>query len=105
LVDGFDTPPRVMMNHNPPYYARLLESWGLEKAKDLWAWWFTADEKLLIKWSARYRRFTERAGFRVRPFSKRESKLDIQRSKAVYDGAWQHNWGYVPMTDAEFFHF
>lgn len=105
LIDGFDTPPRVMMNHNPPYYARLLESWGLEKAKDLWAWWFTADEKLLTMWSARYRRLTERGGFKVRPFHKREAKLDIQRSKAVYDGAWQKNWGYVPMTDAEFFHF
>src|SRR5262245_25800003 len=21
LIDGFNTPPRVMMNHNPPYYA------------------------------------------------------------------------------------
>ncbi|MGW8257838.1 MAG: N-acetyltransferase, partial [Thermoguttaceae bacterium] len=31
LVDGFDTPPRVMMNHNRIYYQRLLESWGLKK--------------------------------------------------------------------------
>ena len=26
LVEGFDTPQRVMMNHNPPYYAELLQS-------------------------------------------------------------------------------
>ncbi|HEV3004927.1 MAG TPA: N-acetyltransferase, partial [Pirellulales bacterium] len=28
LIDGFGTPPRVMMNHNPPYYSRLIEAWG-----------------------------------------------------------------------------
>ena len=28
LVEGFDTPPRIMDNHNPPYYAGLLESCG-----------------------------------------------------------------------------
>ncbi|MDO4558664.1 MAG: N-acetyltransferase, partial [Planctomycetia bacterium] len=31
LVDGFDSPPRLMMNHNPPWYAELLEQWGLKK--------------------------------------------------------------------------
>ena len=35
LVDGFDTPPRVMMNHHPPFYAGLLECWGLTKVKEL----------------------------------------------------------------------
>lgn len=105
LVDGFDTPPRVMMNHNPPYYAALLESWGLQKAKDLWAWWFTDELKLLDKWAPRMRRFMERNAVKVRPFRRTDTKGDIGRSKAVYDGAWTDNWGYVPMTDAEFFHF
>ena len=31
LVEGFDTPPRVMMNHHRRYYAGLLESWGLRR--------------------------------------------------------------------------
>ena len=33
LIEGFDTPPRIMMNHNRRYYAGLLESWGLRKAQ------------------------------------------------------------------------
>ena len=33
LIDGFDTPQRVMMNHHRPYYRPLLESWGLRKPK------------------------------------------------------------------------
>ena len=50
LIDGFDTPPRIMMNHNRRYYARLLESCGLAKAKDLYAWWFVDRCDLLSQW-------------------------------------------------------
>ena len=38
LVEGFDTPPTVMMTYNPPRYAELLEAAGLAKAKDLFAY-------------------------------------------------------------------
>ena len=31
LVDGFDSPPMIMMTHNPPWYERLLESAGLRR--------------------------------------------------------------------------
>ncbi len=35
LVDGFETPPTLMMPHNPRYYVRLMERAGFTKAKDL----------------------------------------------------------------------
>ena len=35
LVDGFDTPPALMMPHNPPYYLALLERAGFTTAKNL----------------------------------------------------------------------
>ena len=101
LVEGFDTPPRVMMNHNPPYYARLLESWGLERAKDLWSWWFTDPHDMVSKW----RRRTERAvshGIVVRPMDRRDMPAEIARCKLIYNTAWEKHWGFVPMTDAEF---
>ncbi|TNF72864.1 MAG: N-acetyltransferase, partial [Acidobacteria bacterium] len=37
LIDGFDTPPYLMMPHNPPYYQELIETAGFSKVKDLWA--------------------------------------------------------------------
>ena len=105
LVDGFDSPPRLMMNHNPPYYIPLLESWDLEKARDLWAWWFTVDDYLLNKWGPRIKRFAESASVRIRPFNLKDSKAEIMRCKSVYNGAWVKNWGFVRMTDSEFTHF
>ena len=61
LVDGFDTPPRIMTNHNRPYYAGLLESWGLRKAKDMYCWWFI-DPHNMVRALARVRRAAAAAG-------------------------------------------
>jgi hypothetical protein len=35
LVDGFDTPPVLMMPHNPPWYLEVLEGAGFRTAKNL----------------------------------------------------------------------
>src|SRR5690242_19836236 len=37
LVNGFDTPPTLMMPHNPAYYVGLHDRYGFTKAKDLLA--------------------------------------------------------------------
>ncbi|HEX3869150.1 MAG TPA: hypothetical protein VHV77_01810 [Pirellulales bacterium] len=103
LVDGFDTPPRVMMNHNPPYYVGLLESWGLLKAKDLFAWWVSVGPELLARWSKFADRLRRRGGVTIRPFRLEELKTDILRCRDVYNESWERNWGFVRMTDAEFF--
>ncbi len=36
LVDGFETPPTLMMPHNPRYYVRLVERAGFTKARICW---------------------------------------------------------------------
>ena len=38
LIDGFDTPPSMMMGHALPYYAERLEALGFAKAKDVIAY-------------------------------------------------------------------
>ncbi len=102
LVDGFDTPPRFLMNHHPPYYASLLTSCGLTKCKDLYAYWFDDPNEIVNKWSRLAERLGRRGGFTVRAFDKRRLREDIAACKAVYNEAWERNWGFVKMTDAEF---
>jgi GNAT superfamily N-acetyltransferase len=101
LVDGFNTPPRVMMNHNPPYYEELLTSWGLAKAKDLCAWWFT-DNKQIEEWRPRVERLVRRSGVTVRYMQRDNVHQEIQICKRIYNEAWNENWGFVPMSDPEF---
>ncbi len=102
LIDGYNTPPRVMMNHNPPYYAALLESYGLTKAKDLYSWWFVDPRDMLAKWRRRAERIAERGGVKVRSFCKKDMTAELMRCKSIYNQSWAKSWGFVPMTDAEF---
>jgi GNAT superfamily N-acetyltransferase len=101
LVDGFNTPPRVMMNHNPPYYEDLLTSWGLAKVKDLCAWWFT-DNSQIEEWRPRVERQIRRGGVTIRCMRRDNVFHEIQTCKRIYNEAWKENWGFVPMSDAEF---
>lgn len=104
LIDGFDTPPRVMMNHNPPYYARLLESWGLEKAKDVFAWWVTSDLEIPERWRRVAERQAKRSGVVIRPLVMKDFDAEVAKIKDIYNSAWEKNWGAVKFTDAEFEH-
>ena len=100
LVDGFDTPPRLLMNHNPPYYRALLEDHGLRPVKELYAWWIDRPPDLR-PWLKRAARVAAR-GVTLRPIRKRDLPREIERAKLIYTEAWYDNWGSVHMTDAEF---
>lgn len=43
LIEGFDSPPVLMMGHSGPYQGGLVEKCGYEKEKDLWCWKYTRD--------------------------------------------------------------
>ena len=105
LVEGFDTPPRVSMNHNPPYYAELLRSWGLAKVKDLYAWWFVDPYDLVAKWQRRADWLARRGEITIRPFSKKDFRAEVERCYQVYNDAQKDRWGFVELTSAEFAYF
>jgi GNAT superfamily N-acetyltransferase len=102
LIDGFDTPQRVMMNHNPTYYAKLFEGWRLWKAKDLYAWWFDDSNDMLGTWARRAERLAERGSVRVRPVNFRDFDAEVRRCLEVYNASWEKSWGFVKLTEAEF---
>jgi GNAT superfamily N-acetyltransferase len=101
LVDGFETPPRVMMSHNPPYYEDLLTSWGLAKAKDLRAFWFTTDNPEIEAWRPRVERLARRGRVTIRAMRRDNVDYEIQTVKRLYNESWRDNWGFVAMSDAE----
>jgi GNAT superfamily N-acetyltransferase len=102
LIDGFDTPPRIMMNHNRPYYANLLESWGLTKSLDLYAWWFVDPLNLVARWKERAERLARRGGVTIRPFRTNDFTAEVARCQEVYNAAMDDLWGFVKLTTAEF---
>src|SRR4051812_14409829 len=104
LIEGFQYPPTLLTSHNPPYYAALIERCGFSKAKDWYAWWFSQP----IEAAARLRRIARRAlrqePLTIRPVNMRKIDEESGRLRAIYNQAWEKNWGFVPFTEAEFHH-
>lgn len=102
LVDGFDSPPVVMMTYNPRSYVSLIESQGFRKAKDLLAYWFPLEEKPLARLERVADRFRRRESeIVVRNVSKGGLAADLPKLRQVYNAAWEKNWGFVPMAPEE----
>ena len=102
LVDGFDTPPVILMSHNPKYYQNFIERYGFRKAMDLWAWEMNADKTPMPDRVIKVvRRMKERSEFKFRKISKKNMTTEIELVKQVYNSAWEKNWGFVPMTEKE----
>jgi hypothetical protein len=102
LIDGFDKSPVVLMPYNPPYYATLLEKAGLKKVKDLHAWHVHKDKVFSEKLERVSAMVKSRHGISFRPLDMKNFKREVELIHALYNRAWQYNWGAVPMTDAEF---
>lgn len=102
LIEGFDSSPVLMMPYNPPYYRKLLEGCGLQKAKDLYADLMVDDGSIPERLLRISNRITQRIpGLTIRPIELRKINEEVMRVKEVYNGAWQDNWGFVPLTDEE----
>jgi hypothetical protein len=106
LVDGFETPPMVMMTHNPPYYDELLQGCGLRKARDLLAYFMEEKERRIPERVARGAALIRKrlGNVTVRPLDKKRFLREVEAFRRVYNSAWEKNWGFVPMTDAELDH-
>ena len=102
LVEGFDQAPMMMMNYNPPWYPAHLESCGFE----------TAVETLAYRGPPRYElptrvaRLLSRVSGRleIRPVSRGEIGKLAEPMRGIFNAAWAGNWGFVPLTEAEFAH-
>ena len=103
LIDGFDSPPTFMMTYNPEYYAGLLDSYGMEKAQDLFAFYGhlsmldNLDPKIDFVTQEAARRFN----VKVRPMKPSNFDYEIKTFMDIYNSSVAGNWGFVPMSKSE----
>ncbi|HEX9165894.1 MAG TPA: hypothetical protein VF862_08285 [Gemmatimonadales bacterium] len=106
LVWGFETPPTLMMPHNPTWYPALVEQAGFAKAKDLLV--YEGGDERGSTAPERVQRATElllrRLGITIRPLEMRHFDRELAHIKRLYNACWERNWGFVPMTDREIDH-
>lgn len=104
LIDGFLTPPYIMMGHARPYYAAHLDALGYAGVKDLLAYHYD----LAIEPPSAVRGFILKArseeGITFRALRMSEFTAEIGRVAAVFNDAWADNWGFVPFSPADIAH-
>jgi hypothetical protein len=103
LVDGFDTPPMMLMAHDPPYAAQRLQDCGYVKAKDTIAYLYDIEHDLP---PAARRLVAKRPpeGLNVRNLDMHRYVEEFDLVTAIFDEAWAANWGFIPFTGAEIRH-
>jgi GNAT superfamily N-acetyltransferase len=103
LLEGFDSPPMIMMTYTPAYYLDYMERSGLTKAKDLLAYIsviadVSAGDRLERLATAVREKMPNLV---VRPANMKKFRAELDAVKEIYNSAWSRNWGFVPMTDKE----
>lgn len=108
LVQGFDTPPALMMPYNPTYYADYVEANGFAKAKDLVAYLVQLDREPFLSTMdtlvPRLENVSQRAlddGYTARRVNLKDFDGEVARLQEIYNEAWEANWGFVPLTERE----
>ncbi len=100
LVEGFDTPPVILMPHNRPYQGGLIEKAGYEKLKDVFAWKYTVGE-LNPRTKKAHEELKALPELTSRPVSMKDVDRDVGIILDVFNDAWSDNWGFVPLTRSE----
>lgn len=100
LVDGFDTPPVIMMPHSAPWYGRLLEEQEYHPVKDLLAYRVRVDFEMPLAMQMLIDRFSSTIIFRTLKRNKFEEEMEALRD--IFNDAWSENWGFIPFTQEEF---
>jgi hypothetical protein len=100
LVEGFDTPPVIMMGHALPYYSRRIEEQGFTAEQDLLAYCIGSDFAAPRQLESLNSRVAGQV--RLRPMRRREFTEDLAILKDIFEDAWANNWGFLPFTTEEF---
>lgn len=105
LIEGYDSPPVVLMTYNPEYYLELIENAGYNKVKDLYAYLLHYENFMTEKLERLQNIVRTRNNITIREVNfknKEQFNKDVQTLHYIYNQAWEKNWGAVKMTKNEF---
>ncbi|MBT5765719.1 MAG: hypothetical protein HOI58_02565 [Kordiimonadaceae bacterium] len=105
LVEGFDTPPRLLMGHARPYYEKLVHNYGLSSVKDTWAYTLDISDPILPPTIQKLvDRAVDKGQVKFRPINMDKYEEELKIILDIFNDAWIENWKYIPFTEAELDH-
>ncbi len=104
LVEGFDSPPSMMMGHAHPYYAAQLAAQGFTKAMDLLCYRYEQTATMPASVAAFIEKAQRTEELRVRPMNMARYDEELRGLIDIFNDAWSENWGFIPFSAAEIKH-
>ena len=103
LVDGFDSPPSVMMPYGRRDLPKVMEEAGYRKAMDMFAFRYRMGETFSSPAfvSRIKKRFDTDPRISVRSLDMSRLYEDIALIVGIFNDAWSDNWGFLPISDEE----
>jgi len=104
LVEGFETAPFVMMPYNPAYYMKLYDDAGLKRARDLYAFYMSAENQAPKRVERIVKRVKRNTGVTLRSVELKKLTEELMVIKDLYNATLCRNWGHVPITGPDLEH-
>jgi len=105
-IEGFDTPPMLMMPFGRPDYQETIESLGYEKEIDLQAYITNVPDSYPHPKMVQTMCDVVDKDPRVttRQMDKKNFVREVQAAMEVFNNAWSDNWGFIPFSDEQINH-
>jgi len=98
MVEGFDKTPMYGMSFNPPYYQRLIESYGFKNYYDQYYYAMSIDDTLPPRFPERYAKFASKPGYTARHIDAKNLEKHAEEFATVYNAAWAQHGEAKEMT-------
>ncbi len=103
LVDGFEKYPSIMMPYSKKYYDKLLKGVGYDKAMDLFTYLVTQDSVDRDRANRAVEIVKKRLPeIHIRRIELKNIREEVKIIRKIFNAAWSKNWGYIPLSEAEF---
>ena len=103
LVDGFDTPPMLLMDDDPRYLGGARRGPGHAKAKDLFAY-IVDTGRQPARLGAALHREAHAEEHDGRNLDTKRYREEFDTVTAIFNDAWSQQLGFLPFTEAEIAH-
>lgn len=101
LIEGFDTPPTIMLGHNSPLYRAWVEAAGYRPVKRLINYSVAITDGFPPIVNRIVAAGEKNDRIRIRRVDKSRFDAEAKLIMGILNDAWSDNWGFVPLTDSE----
>ncbi len=95
LIEGFDTPPMLMMAHSRRWQDRVATACGLAKEKDVWAWRYEVTGKFTPRVQKAWNEIKAMPEVKLRSIRPSRMQQELDLIMDIYNDAWDGKWAFV----------